>query len=51
MRCLVTADKHVNNARAIAKQWLGKRVPEATDTLPTVEVLLGYNNGNSVAGW
>jgi hypothetical protein len=27
---------------------LGKRVPTATDTHVTVEVLLDYNNGNGV---
>jgi hypothetical protein len=32
MSCLVTAGKHVNNTRAIARQLLGKRVPAATDT-------------------
>jgi hypothetical protein len=48
MRCLVTAGKHVNNTRAIARQLLGKRVPAATDIHTTVEVLLDYNNGNSV---
>jgi hypothetical protein len=46
MRCLLTAGKHVNNTRAIARQLLGKRVPAATDTHATVEVLLDYNNGN-----
>jgi hypothetical protein len=48
MRCLVTAGKHVNNTRAIARQLLGKRVPVTTDTHATVEVLLDYNNGNGV---
>jgi hypothetical protein len=48
MRCLVTAGKHVKNTRAIARQVLGKRVPAATDTYATVEVLLDYNNGNGV---
>jgi hypothetical protein len=48
MRCLVTAGKHVNNTRAIARQPLGKRVPAATDTHATVEVLLEYNSGNGV---
>jgi hypothetical protein len=48
MRCLVTAGKHVNNTRAIARQLLGKRVPAATDMHATVEVLLDYNNGNGV---
>jgi S-adenosylmethionine:tRNA-ribosyltransferase-isomerase (queuine synthetase) len=43
MRCLVTAGKHVNNTRAIARQLHGKRVPAAT-----VEVLLEYNSGNGV---
>jgi hypothetical protein len=42
MRCLVTAVKHVNNTRAIARQLLGERVPAAT-----VEVLLGYKDENS----
>jgi hypothetical protein len=40
--------KHVNDTRAIARQLLGKRVPAATDTYATVEVLLNYNNGNGV---
>jgi hypothetical protein len=48
MRCLVTAGKHVNNTRAIARRLLGKRVPAATDTHATGEVLLDYNNGNGV---
>jgi hypothetical protein len=48
MRCLVTAGKHVNNTRAVARQLLGKRVPAAMDTHATVEVLLDYNNGNGV---
>jgi hypothetical protein len=48
MRCLVTVGKHVNNVRAIARQLLGKRVPAATDTNATVEVLFDYNNGNGV---
>jgi hypothetical protein len=46
MRFLVTACKHVNNTRAIARQLLGKQVPGATDTHATVEVLLDYNSGN-----
>jgi hypothetical protein len=41
MRRLATADKHVNNTRAIARQLPGKRVLAAT-----VEVLLDYNYGN-----
>jgi hypothetical protein len=45
MRCLVTAGKHVNT-RAIARQLLGKRVPAATDTHTTVEVLLDCKNGD-----
>jgi hypothetical protein len=48
MRCLVTASKHINNTRAIARQVLGKRVPAATDRHAKVEVLLDYNNGNDV---
>jgi hypothetical protein len=48
MCCLVTAGKLVNNNRAIARQFLCKRVPGATDTHATVEVLLDYNNGNGV---
>jgi hypothetical protein len=48
MRCLVTAGKHVNNTRAIARQLLDKRVPAATDTQATVEVLLDYKNGKGV---
>jgi hypothetical protein len=43
--CLVTAGKHVNFTRAIARQLLGKWVPAATDTHATVEVLLVNNNG------
>jgi hypothetical protein len=49
MRCLVTADKHVNNIRAIARQLLGKRVYAATYTHETVEILLDYNSGNCVS--
>jgi hypothetical protein len=48
MRCLITAGKHVNNIRAIARRLDGKRVTSATDTHAMVEVLLDYNNGNSV---
>jgi hypothetical protein len=48
MRRLVTAGKLVNNSRAIARQLLGKRVPAATDTHATVELLLNSNNGNGV---
>jgi hypothetical protein len=48
MRCLVTADKDVNNSRDIARQLLGKRVPSATDTHSKVEVLLDYNIENCV---
>jgi hypothetical protein len=40
---MITAGKHANNARAIARQLLGKRAPAAM-----VEVLLDYNNGNGV---
>jgi hypothetical protein len=47
-RCLVTAGKHVNNTRAIARQLLGKQVPTSTDTHATVDVLFDYNNGNGV---
>jgi hypothetical protein len=46
MRCLVTAGKHVNDTRGIARQLPGKRVPTATDTHVTGEALLDYNNGN-----
>jgi hypothetical protein len=46
IRCLVTAGKHVNNTRAIARQLLGKRVPTETDKHAKVEVLLDYNNVN-----
>jgi hypothetical protein len=42
MRCLVTAGKHVNDIRALTRQLLRKRVPAATDTHATVEVLLNY---------
>jgi hypothetical protein len=48
MHCLVTASKHVNNTWTIARQLLGKWVPAVTDTHAVVEVLLDYNNGNSV---
>jgi hypothetical protein len=47
-RCLVTVGKPVNNTRTTPRQLLGKRVPAATDTHATVEVLLDYNNGNCV---
>jgi hypothetical protein len=40
--------EHVNNIQAITRQLLGKRVPAAMDMHATVEVLLDYNNGNSV---
>jgi hypothetical protein len=48
MRCLVTAGKHINNMRAIARQLLGKRVPAAKDTHATVDLFLDFNNGNGV---
>jgi hypothetical protein len=51
MRCWVTTDKHVSNARAIARQLLGKGVQAAADTHATVEVLLDYKNGNGVFMW
>jgi hypothetical protein len=44
MRCFVTAIKLVKNSRYIARQRLGERVPEASDTHATVDVLLDYNN-------
>jgi hypothetical protein len=44
MRCLVTAGKHVNNTRAIARQLLSTRVSAAPATRAMVEVLLDYNN-------
>jgi hypothetical protein len=40
MRCLATTGERVNNARDIARQLLGKRVPAATDRHARVEVLL-----------
>jgi hypothetical protein len=46
--CLVTAGKPVSNTRAVAREVLGKRVPAASDTHATVEILLGYNSGNGV---
>jgi hypothetical protein len=46
IRCLVTAGKHVNNSQAIARELLSKRVPAATDTHGTAEVLLDFNNEN-----
>jgi hypothetical protein len=48
MHCLVTTGKHVNHTRVIARQMFSKRVPTASDTHATVEVLLDYNNGNGV---
>jgi hypothetical protein len=48
MHCLLRASKHVKNTQAIAGQQLDKRIPMATDAHATVEVLLDYNNGNSV---
>jgi hypothetical protein len=45
---LVTAGKQINNNRALARQLHGKRVPAATNTHATVEILLDYNNGNGV---
>jgi hypothetical protein len=48
MRCLVTASKHVNYTRAVTRQLLGKQVLAAMDMHATVELLLDYNNGNSV---
>jgi hypothetical protein len=46
MRCMITVGRQVNNTRNIARQLLGKRVPTATYTYATVEVLLDYKNGN-----
>jgi hypothetical protein len=34
---------------AVFRQRLGKKVPAATNTQATIEVLLGYNNGNGVS--
>jgi hypothetical protein len=34
--------------RAISRQRLGKHVPAATNAQATIEVFLGYNNGNGV---
>jgi hypothetical protein len=48
MRCLLTAVKHVDNIRAIARQLLGKQVPAATNTHSAIEVLLDYNNEKEV---
>jgi hypothetical protein len=48
---MVTAGKHVNNSRDIARQLLGKRVPAETDTHVTVEVFLDYKSGNGVPEW
>jgi hypothetical protein len=42
------AGKRVNNTQAIVRQLLGKRVPAATNTHATIEVLLNYNNGKGV---
>jgi hypothetical protein len=54
MRYLVTAGKYVNNARAIVRQLLGKRVPAATDTHATVFsmrfVPKYYEQGHSSSG-
>jgi hypothetical protein len=43
MRCLVTAGKHVNNTRAIARQLLGKQVPAEMNTHATIELPLLCN--------
>jgi hypothetical protein len=48
MHCLVTASKHVNITRAIARQLLSKRVPMAVVMNATGKVLLDYDNGNGV---
>lgn len=48
MHCLVTTGKHINNTWAITRQLLDKRAPAKKDMRATVEVLLGYNNGNGV---
>jgi hypothetical protein len=44
MRCLVTAGIRIRDILPIARQLLGKRVPAATDTHATVEVVLDYNS-------
>jgi hypothetical protein len=36
IRCLITAGKHANNTRVIARQLLGKQVSAATDTQSTM---------------
>jgi hypothetical protein len=41
-------DKHVSNTGAIARQLLGERVPAATGTHATIDVLLDCNNVNGV---
>jgi hypothetical protein len=48
MRSLVTAGKHDNNTRAIARQLLSKWVPATMSMHAAVKVLLDYNNGNRV---
>jgi hypothetical protein len=48
MRCLVTAGKHVNSTRFIARQLVIKWFPTAMAMDTTVEVLLDYNNGHGV---
>jgi hypothetical protein len=35
----------------IARQRLGKQVPVATNKQTTIEVFLGYNDGNCVFCW
>jgi hypothetical protein len=38
----------VKYSRTISRQRLGKHVPAATNAQATIEVLLGYKNGNGV---
>jgi hypothetical protein len=47
MRCLVTAVKHVNNARAIVGQLLGKEVPAETNMHATIELPFLYDEINT----
>jgi hypothetical protein len=45
------AMKQTNHQTSIARQRLCEHIPVATNTLATIEVLLGYNDGNDVFCW
>jgi hypothetical protein len=51
--CEMTPESRNSGARVDVhyRQRLGKHVPAATNKQATIEVLLGYNDGNGVFCW